>query len=126
MVQFYGGRSGWRKAYEVLKNTNWKDDPDGVVKAHEELIKTHLDPRGITGHSKARHDNSLIRLMMHFDHTFGKGNHAVRTKRWRYIRYHDGGEELYDHDADPKEWTNLAKLSRYSSLIERLRKTIPK
>ena len=58
--------------------------------------------------------------------TFGKGNHAVRTKRWRYIRYHDGGEELYDHDADPKEWTNLAKLSRYSSLIERLRKTIPK
>ena len=58
--------------------------------------------------------------------TFGKGNHAVRTKRWRYIRYHDGGEELYDHDADPKEWTNLAKLSRHSSLIERLRKTIPK
>ena len=58
--------------------------------------------------------------------TFGKGNHAVRTKQWRYIRYHDGGEELYDHDADPKEWTNLAKLSRHSSLIERLRKTIPK
>jgi arylsulfatase A-like enzyme len=58
--------------------------------------------------------------------TFGKGNHAVRTDRWRYIRYHDGGEELYDHDVDSEEWTNLAKLSRYSLFIERLRKSIPK
>ncbi|MDP6893297.1 MAG: sulfatase [Verrucomicrobiota bacterium] len=58
--------------------------------------------------------------------TFGKGNHAVRTERWRYIRYHDGGEELYDHDTDPQEWTNLAKLSRHSLVIERLRKSIPK
>ena len=35
-------------------------------------------------------------------------HHAVRTERWRYIRYADGSEELYDHDADPMEWTNLA------------------
>jgi hypothetical protein len=40
--------------------------------------------------------------------TFGRNNHAVRTERWRYIRYADGGEELYDHDADEYEWTNLA------------------
>ena len=26
-----------------------------------------------------------------------RGNAAVRSKRYRYIRYHDGGEELYDH-----------------------------
>ena len=30
-----------------------------------------------------------------------KGNHAIRTERYRYIRYEDGSEELYDHDADP-------------------------
>jgi arylsulfatase A-like enzyme len=35
-------------------------------------------------------------------------NHAVRSERWRYIRYADGSEELYDHDKDPLEWTNLA------------------
>ena len=75
---------GWRKAYEVLKDTNWKDDPDGVVKAHEELIKTHLDRRGITGRSKARHDNSLIRLMTHFEHTFGKGNQPFTTFPWAH------------------------------------------
>ena len=58
--------------------------------------------------------------------TFGKGNHAVRTERWRYIRYHDGGEELYDHYTDPHEWTNLAKLSHHSLVIEHLRKSLPK
>lgn len=40
--------------------------------------------------------------------TFRFGNHAVRTEGWRYIRYNDGGEELYDRTADPNEWTNLA------------------
>jgi arylsulfatase A-like enzyme len=33
--------------------------------------------------------------------------HAVRTGRWRFIRYPDGGEELYDHADDPHEWRNL-------------------
>ncbi len=37
----------------------------------------------------------------------GPGNHAVRDERWRYIRYADGSEELYDLVADPHEWTNL-------------------
>jgi arylsulfatase A-like enzyme len=40
--------------------------------------------------------------------THGPGNHAVRTERWRYIRYADGAEELYDLQKDPNEWTNLA------------------
>jgi arylsulfatase A-like enzyme len=40
--------------------------------------------------------------------THGPGNHAVRTERWRYIRYADGSEELYDMLADPHEWKNLA------------------
>lgn len=40
--------------------------------------------------------------------THGKGNHASRSERFRYIRYADGSEELYDHQADPYEWKNLA------------------
>ena len=46
--------------------------------------------------------------------TYKFGNHAVRSERWRYIRYEDGGEELYDHDADPREWTNLAGEPRFA------------
>jgi arylsulfatase A-like enzyme len=40
--------------------------------------------------------------------THNQGNHSVRTDRWRYIRYADGSEELYDEQADPREWKNLA------------------
>lgn len=39
--------------------------------------------------------------------SYQRGNHAVRSKRWRYIRYADGSEELYDHSTDPHEWHNL-------------------
>ena len=53
-------------------------------------------------------------------------NHAVRTARWRYIRYRDGGEELYDHDADPLEHTNLAGQPQYESIIQTLRTQLPK
>jgi len=34
--------------------------------------------------------------------------YAARDERWRYIRYADGSEELYDHQSDPHEWTNVA------------------
>ncbi len=34
---------------------------------------------------------------------------AVQDERYRYIRYGDGSEELYDHHDDPNEWTNLAR-----------------
>ncbi|MBI5770663.1 MAG: sulfatase [Verrucomicrobia bacterium] len=40
--------------------------------------------------------------------THNPGNHTVRTDRWRYIRYADGSEELYDLRTDPNEWKNLA------------------
>lgn len=35
-------------------------------------------------------------------------NHAVRSEGWRYIRYADGSEELYDETRDPYEWVNRA------------------
>lgn len=35
-------------------------------------------------------------------------SYSARSDRWRYIRYADGSEELYDHQTDPHEWTNLA------------------
>ncbi len=30
--------------------------------------------------------------------TYGRGNHAIKTPEFRYIRYHDGSEELYTHE----------------------------
>ena len=58
--------------------------------------------------------------------TFGYQNHAVRTKRWRYIRYNDGGEELYDHNTDPNEWSNLAGMREFEGVIAMLQQALPK
>jgi Ca2+-binding RTX toxin-like protein len=40
--------------------------------------------------------------------TFMYGSWSLRTDEWRYTRYHDGAEELYDIAADPHEHINLA------------------
>jgi arylsulfatase A-like enzyme len=61
--------------------------------------------------------------------TLGQNNHAVRDERWRYIRYADGSEELYDHQNDPNEWHNLAARAMSpadTKVIERLRLKLPK
>ena len=57
--------------------------------------------------------------------SYGAGNTAIRTERWRYIRYEDGSEELYDHDVDPNEWKNLAKKVDFRKIKDDLRKLIP-
>ena len=59
--------------------------------------------------------------------TLGQNNHAVRDERWRYIRYADGAEELYDHESDPNEWDNLAATDpAHSAVIKRLKAHLPK
>lgn len=57
--------------------------------------------------------------------TYLPGNHAVRSERWRYIRYADGAEELYDHQNDPNEWTNLAADPKRANVIAEHRKWLP-
>ena len=47
-------------------------------------------------------------------------HHAIRTDRWRYIRYGDGSEELYDHRVDPMEWNNLADEESHDATRRRL------
>ena len=57
--------------------------------------------------------------------TYGENNHSVRSKRYRYIRYEDGSEELYDHQADPNEWKNLAANPEYEAIKADLKKGLP-
>ena len=53
-------------------------------------------------------------------------NHAVRTEDWRYIRYADGGEELYHNAVDPLEWINLANKPEHASVKADLARWLPK
>ena len=58
--------------------------------------------------------------------THGRDNHSLRSERYRYIRYSDGTEELYDHDNDALEWTNLANDPKYAAAKKELAKWLPK
>ncbi|WP_442505619.1 sulfatase [Novipirellula sp. SH528] len=49
--------------------------------------------------------------------SFGLGNFAIRSARYRFIEYHDGSRELYDLRKDPHEWTNLASNPEYADII---------
>ena len=47
---------------------------------------------------------------------------SVRTPRWRYTEWDEGknGVELYDHEADPQEYTNLATHPEHAAVIKEL------
>jgi arylsulfatase A-like enzyme len=58
--------------------------------------------------------------------TWGRNNHSVRTERWRYTRYHNGDEELYDHQTDPDEFTNLGARPEHNLLKQALARWMPR
>lgn len=53
-------------------------------------------------------------------------NHAVRSDDWRYIQYRDGTEELYNHQSDPGEHTNMASDPQYADVIREHQQWLPK
>ena len=57
--------------------------------------------------------------------THNPGNHGVRSEKWRYIRYANGSEELYDCQSDPHEWTNLARDPKYADVIREHARWLP-
>ena len=57
--------------------------------------------------------------------TYRFQNHAVRTEGWRYIRYANGDEELYDEASDPYEWSNLARDPRHAAARPSWRSRFP-
>ena len=138
-----GEKQHWRKhaLWEVTtKTTLVIAGPEDVVKNQlckkpvslVDLYPTLLDLCGLPSRD-GLDGKSLVPLLkspeMEWERpvlmTFGYENHAIRTDRWRYIRYNDGGEELYDHDSDPNEWKNLASNAEYRPLMDMLKRSLP-
>ncbi len=57
--------------------------------------------------------------------TFGLGCQSLRSDRYRYNRYRDGAEELYDHSSDPHEFRNVAADPAFAGALVMLRKSLP-
>jgi uncharacterized sulfatase len=51
---------------------------------------------------------------------------SVRTEKWRYTEWGNGrfGVELYDHEADPKEYRNLASDPKYANILAEMKKLL--
>jgi arylsulfatase A-like enzyme len=77
--------------------------------------------------------NSLVPLLKeeeanwpHMARTsFGPGNYAIISERFRFIQYNDGSEEFYDHSNDPQEWYNIIDSPTYQAVIQQHREQIP-
>ena len=50
---------------------------------------------------------------------------AIRTEKFRYIRYKEGQQELYDIRNDPHEWKNQANNPEYEKVIRELNDRLP-
>ena len=105
------------------------DKPVGLI----DLYPTLLDLCGLPA-NEANEGTTLAPLLRDVDAdwdrptltTYGPGNHAVQTQRYRFYQYEDGSQELYDHQTDPNEWHNLAGQSAMEPLITELRSFLPK
>ena len=75
----------------------------------------HLEGRSILPllkNSKAKRDLAFL--------SYGPENTAAQSERYRYIRYEDGSEELYDHQKDPHEWMNRSSNPEYAAIKKKL------
>ena len=64
-------------------------------------------------------------IITHSPHWLGI-NHAIRSREYHYIRYSDGGEELYDVKADPLQRKNLADDLAHAPRKAELKQWLPK
>ena len=97
------------------------------------LAPTLLELAGLPS-SKVHDGPSLVSLLenpksnwphVSLTHLHNPGSFGLSDEGWRYIRYADGGEELYDIRKDPYEWSNLAGDKKHVKTLERLRKKAP-
>lgn len=75
---------GWRKVWETLKDTNWKQDPEQVAKDHAALLQQYVAPGAMKGKGRGVHETDLSRIMTLFEVTFGRGGRPFTTVPWAH------------------------------------------
>jgi choline-sulfatase len=70
-----------------------------------------------------KNPNKKVRNMA-FSVSQGGKTFLIRTKKWAYIQYDEdatSGIELFDMERDPQQFTNLAMLPKYSSVVKKMK-----
>jgi len=102
-IPFIIAAPGFRKGQVCRRPVSLIDIYPTLTELCEIPSPNHLEGNSLVpllNRPKAKWDPVLI--------TYQEGNHAIRSDRYRYIRYKNGEEELYDLRNDPHEWTNIA------------------
>ena len=142
---------GWHLGEKMItgKNTLWEEStrvplifagpgisPQGSCTQPAELLDIYPTlaelcrlpaPKHLEGHSLVPQcvDASTTREFPAIT-THNRGNHSIRSERYRYIHYADGTEEFYDFQSDPQEFENRIDDPSFQAVVEQHRKFLPK
>jgi len=83
----------WREIWELLKDTEWKTNPEKVFLQHEELLKKEFQIS--IENEKKRHGTTLTKVMSHFEAHFGKGLRPFVVFPWAH-GYHHNYSPMYN------------------------------
>lgn len=135
----WGKWAGWRQSTRVpliiARPAGDTDAPRGVL-CHEpvtllDLFPTLLDHSGLEETTPLAGvsltpllNNPQLETGRVVLSTFDRGNHAISGRDWRYLRYEEGEEELYDIEADPNEWKNLAADADAARILSEMREAL--
>ena len=101
--------------------------PSGTTSAFVELADIYPTVVALTGLAPPAqcHGKSLLPVLRDptttlrdYVYSFHKDGHAIRGKRWAFISYGIGAQELYDMENDPGQFTNLVSNPQYRQVLE--------
>ena len=96
--------------------------PENPVNAGHSLVPLLND-------ASAEWDHPVITQWRRNRDDWDRRGQAVQMGAWRYSLWGDGSEELYNHDDDPNEWTNLAfdrdTALQHRKLMDKLKAHLP-
>lgn len=76
----------WREVWELLKDTEWKTNPDKVTREHAAMLQKNFQIS--VENEQKRHGMTLTKLMTHFDAHFGKGLNPFVIFPWAHGYHH--------------------------------------
>lgn len=118
-IRLPGAKNGGAKCIEAVSSLD-------LYPTLVQLCELEAPPQSLDGVSLTRWLEAPSRPRETPALTFyGEGYAAVRDRRFCYIRYPDGSEELYDHLDDPYEHRNLAGDPSFEAERRRLRRFVP-